>query len=325
MFQHNERFIKICLNLLGDNYLIKSLDGGINNQTYLIKNNIISYVLKKISNEPSPIFDRYLAEKQFLTLTTTTGCANTPKLIEFFDDDRILILEYIQPDNNKNNFYIDDNKIKDCIKFIKEINSNNSLSKKMISQNASESYSDLNGHINNIDSRLLYLNNSHLPIEYRDKASKLLLLLTEKWITLKNESLNFIINNPNQNFIDVSFYILSPSDFGFHNYIINNGNSYFIDFEFSGWDDPAKLYCDFIIQPKFRIPEIFYTELKQNFLNKEYLTYYGERLKVLYKLLYFKWHIIKYSFLNKNKYITNQFNKNNLLTLNLKENFNEIY
>lgn len=323
MPQHNERFIKICSDILGRNYLIESLTGGINNPTYLIKNNKKNYVLKKLTNEPSPTFDRYLAEKQFLTLTTTIGCTNTPKLIEFFDDDRILILEYIQPDNN--NLFIDDKKIKDCIKFIKEINLNKNLCVQLISQNASDSYSDLNSHINNINKRLLNLNAHHLPTIYKNNANELLLILKKKWLTLKNETLNFITNNPNQNFIDVSFNILSPSDFGFHNFIINNGKSYFIDFEFSGWDDPAKLYCDFILQPKFRIPEIFYSDLKNNILSIEYLTYYGERLKFLYKLLEFKWHIIKYSFLNNNKYMTNQYNKTNLLSLNHKEYLNELY
>ena len=38
-----------------------------------------------------------------------------------------------------------------------------------------------------------------------------------------------------------SDYILSPSDFGFHNIIIKDKKCYFIDFEYSGFDDPHKL------------------------------------------------------------------------------------
>jgi len=44
--------------------------------------------------------------------------------------------------------------------------------------------------------------------------------------------------------------ILSPSDFGFHNVIRRADDSLcFIDFEHAGWDDPAKLVADFILQP----------------------------------------------------------------------------
>jgi hypothetical protein len=44
---------------------------------------------------------------------------------------------------------------------------------------------------------------------------------------------------------------LSPSDFGFHNAIRSSRDQKlrFIDFEYAGWDDPAKLVCDFFCQP----------------------------------------------------------------------------
>ena len=44
---------------------------------------------------------------------------------------------------------------------------------------------------------------------------------------------------------------LSPSDFGFHNVIRRPDGSFcFLDFEHAGWDDPAKLAADFILQPE---------------------------------------------------------------------------
>jgi len=43
---------------------------------------------------------------------------------------------------------------------------------------------------------------------------------------------------------------LSPSDFGFHNALREpSGRLRFLDFEYAGWDDPAKLVCDFANQP----------------------------------------------------------------------------
>lgn len=43
---------------------------------------------------------------------------------------------------------------------------------------------------------------------------------------------------------------LSPSDFGFHNAILSDEERLrFIDFEYAGWDDPAKMVCDFFCQP----------------------------------------------------------------------------
>ena len=46
--------------------------------------------------------------------------------------------------------------------------------------------------------------------------------------------------------IDKNEFILSPSDFGFHNALYSqNDNLIFHDFEYFGWDDPVKLISDF--------------------------------------------------------------------------------
>jgi hypothetical protein len=48
--------------------------------------------------------------------------------------------------------------------------------------------------------------------------------------------------------------ILSPSDIGFHNALRTPGGELvFIDFEYFGWDDPAKLISDFVLQPEVQL------------------------------------------------------------------------
>ena len=48
---------------------------------------------------------------------------------------------------------------------------------------------------------------------------------------------------------------LSPSDFGFHNSLLDDqGHVVFVDFEYAGWDDPAKLVCEFFYHPAFPLP-----------------------------------------------------------------------
>ncbi|MEK6236903.1 MAG: aminoglycoside phosphotransferase family protein, partial [Planctomycetales bacterium] len=46
----------------------------------------------------------------------------------------------------------------------------------------------------------------------------------------------------------------SPSDFGFHNALATDRGLVFLDFEYAGWDDPAKLICDFFCQPAIPAP-----------------------------------------------------------------------
>ena len=56
--------------------------------------------------------------------------------------------------------------------------------------------------------------------------------------------------------LDFALRCLSPSDFGFHNTLMEgSGVIRFLDFEYAGWDDPAKLTCDFANQPDMLLPE----------------------------------------------------------------------
>jgi tRNA A-37 threonylcarbamoyl transferase component Bud32 len=325
MFEQTEQFKNICSEILGHNYNTNKLNGGINNPTYLINNKKNSYVLKKINSNPSSLFDRYVAEKQFLNLTNIISGINTPKLLYSFDTERVLILEYIKPDNAEYIPNIDQNKINECVNFINKINLDKELGKKIITQNASDSYLDLTGHIENIDFRLKNFSTNHISEQYKESAENLLYLLKAKWIILRIDAFSFLEKNIIQNSIDQNYLKVSPSDFGFHNIIIKNNSNYFIDFEFSGWDDPAKLYCDFILQPKFPIPSSFHQLLKEQLIGKDYISKYEKRIDLLYKILKFKWLTIKYAFLNETKYKLKQFNHNNLFNLNSKEYLNEIH
>ncbi|MDA1192834.1 MAG: aminoglycoside phosphotransferase family protein, partial [Candidatus Poribacteria bacterium] len=62
--------------------------------------------------------------------------------------------------------------------------------------------------------------------------------------------------------LDASERCLSPSDFGFHNALrLADGSLRFVDFEYAGWDDPAKLVCDFLCQPAIPVPSARYGQV----------------------------------------------------------------
>jgi thiamine kinase-like enzyme len=84
---------------------------------------------------------------------------------------------------------------------------------------------------------------------------------------------------------------LSPSDFGFHNALREPcGKLRFVDFEYAGWDDPAKLICDFFCQPAVPVPvkfwEMFVTMLTEDAPNPEFERSRTELLLPVYRM---KW------------------------------------
>ena len=83
---------------------------------------------------------------------------------------------------------------------------------------------------------------------------------------------------------------LSPSDFGFHNVLRVDGSLFFVDFEYAGWDDPAKLICDFGCHPEIPVSDEYLQALKNSFYpyleNAENSIHRSEILMPLYRL---KW------------------------------------
>jgi hypothetical protein len=84
--------------------------------------------------------------------------------------------------------------------------------------------------------------------------------------------------------------ILSPSDFGFHNTLLHEGRLSFVDFEYAGFDDPAKLLCDFRCQPELPVSEgqgqQFCDELSRALPNGEAIVHRAELVLPVHRL---KW------------------------------------
>jgi len=90
------------------------------------------------------------------------------------------------------------------------------------------------------------------------------------------------------------FWILSPSDFGFHNVIRTRDDGYyFIDFEYFGWDDPAKLISDFVWHPGMKLSmkmKRFWVERMSQLYTRDYTL--RDRLVYYLPLIGLRWCLI---------------------------------
>ncbi|MTJ92995.1 MAG: phosphotransferase [Desulfovibrio sp.] len=83
-------------------------------------------------------------------------------------------------------------------------------------------------------------------------------------------------------------FIVSPSDFGFHNALRIQDGVVFVDFEYAGRDDPVKTVCDFVCQPEIPVEEDeleTMTDSLETFDAKKIL----QRAKMLLPLHRIKW------------------------------------
>ena len=87
---------------------------------------------------------------------------------------------------------------------------------------------------------------------------------------------------------------LSPSDFGFHNALRRDESQIvFLDFEYFGWDDPAKMICDFLMHPAAGLPESLRREFVRDMVGGlDDGQYLAGRVEALYPLIGLKWCMI---------------------------------
>lgn len=110
------------------------------------------------------------------------------------------------------------------------------------------------------------------------------------WLRLKASLLEVLRQTQTSYLLPMEDRIISPSDFGFHNVLENQGELFFLDFEYAGWDDPAKLICDFICQPELPVTQSqgqqFRDELLSVLPNSDELKHRVELLLPVHRL---KW------------------------------------
>lgn len=87
---------------------------------------------------------------------------------------------------------------------------------------------------------------------------------------------------------------LSPSDFGFHNGLETPaGEIFFLDLEYFGWDDPAKMICDFLLHPAMDLSDAHKRQFVRSLMEDlPFLQELGPRVEAFYPLFGLKWCMI---------------------------------
>lgn len=236
--------------------------GGGNNRVHVLKDGGL-WLLKEYFHHPDDPRDRLGTEFAFLTYLCDQGIRQIPKP---YGQDRQLHLglyEYIdgsapEPDS------LTDKDIVQAASFIKSINAQREKAVNLL-PSASEAWFTLADHLSGIERRLNRLH-QHMTIEDElDRAAGEFVAgsLTKAWQRVKEE----ICENTAGRLMEELPLVdrcLSPSDFGFHNAFRTEKGLVFYDFEYAGWDDPAKLVCDFFCQVKVPVPMMYFSSILES-------------------------------------------------------------
>ena len=233
------------------NFKLTPLQGGRNNKVFRLDADGKSFLLKSYFFSPQDSRDRLYHEFSFTNFAWTCGIYTVPKPFASLPERRIALYEFIDglPANQR---VTNKEDIRQASDFILSLHRHRANNLALELPAASEACFSIEEHVINTTKRISRLSQIELADDFDQSAKERIeRILKPLWcevsifIDMKKKKYPLIGRT-----LSFEERWISPSDFGFHNAVEEKeGRLRFIDFEYAGWDDPAKLLCDFSNQP----------------------------------------------------------------------------
>ncbi len=221
--------------LHADAVTLKPVTGGANNRIFHATSTAGEVIIKAYHFSTADQRDRFAAEQRFYHL----GLPQTAKPLAWDAENRLGAFEVIHGRKLAAD-EVSASDVDQCIEWIGELQSRREHPAASKVAQASDACPTMRDHISLLQRRVQRLVNAESDhTAFRAFVTDELVPCCEKIIA------GIDADGPPPP------RVLSPSDFGFHNALKDEaGRLWFLDFEYAGWDDAAKLLCDFFCQPQ---------------------------------------------------------------------------
>jgi hypothetical protein len=278
------------------NVIIDRIERTGNNKAAIVRTNNAIFFAKNYFNSTLDNRDRFNSEISFFEYSKECAPNFIPKIHAFDTVNKIILFENILGSSLKSDD-LNTEIISTAATFFSLLNRPEfkfSVGKKI--NTAAEACFSINSHLILIEQRIIKLENTVNNQLEEISASNIVNLIRTAFEQIKSSIFLFAHQNSVNIDLDIQINerVISPSDFGFHNCLIKeNKDLIFFDFEYSGWDDPAKVTGDFFSQLQVPVSEKYF----DTFVNiafdsltnkKELIT----RCKLLLPLYKIKWACI---------------------------------
>ncbi len=264
--EQTEKTEKIAVKLaagagIEGNIRLETLSGGGNNRGFRLYNELCSYFLKSYFRHEGDLRDRLGAEFAFSMFAWENGLRMLPRPVACDREYSIGLYQFVEGRKLEPGEVTEDH-VRQALQFYIELNRHKQHPYAQKLPTASEACFSINEHLLCVEQRLERLKR----IESEDSVDKeAVRFINKKLVKTWQTVCTNLVKQAERLGTDIRQRIsredecLSPSDFGFHNAILEaGGNLHFIDFEYAGWDDPAKMVCDFFCQLAVPVPFVFF-------------------------------------------------------------------
>jgi len=248
---------------------LRPLPAGGNNRLFRVDCGE-SYVLKRYFRHPLDPRNRFSAETRFSSFLWRNGIRNVPEPIAGDPIMSVALFGFVEGEKIGRDG-IDGEHVAQALDFLEEINRHRGEEFAAGLAAASEACFSVTDHLELLDARIARLariGGSAEPFS-RD-------VLSIRWPKIRAAAMKRAGSDAGR-VLFAHERCLSPSDFGFHNALRRpDGRLAFLDFEYAGWDDPAKLVCDFFCQVECPVP----FEHFEDFMNR-IAPWFGDPARVI--------------------------------------------
>jgi len=232
---------------------LKPLPGGANNRSFRVVAQDACAFLKVYFQHAEDPRDRLGTEFSFSTFAWSHGLRCLPEPLAADHELGLGLYEFIDGQTLQPHEATEE-KVQQALAFYLELNSHRLADGAETLPKASEASFSLSEHLACVGRRIERLSGvkGDTGIDH-EAASFISRQLTPAWDRVAESTARRAseLGLDREGQIPDREHCLSPSDFGFHNAILTDqGRLRFMDFEYAGWDDPAKMVCDFFCQPK---------------------------------------------------------------------------
>jgi hypothetical protein len=248
----SEKLINVLMRLFARqdvNILAKS--GGGNSVVYCVAAGGEKYAVKSYPPYAPGKRDRLASEVLVYQFLNQNQIASVPRLINFSEVDRLLVMEWIEGVTPET-YTLND--IEQAIDFIEAIAALNHEPAAKEIPLAAEACLSLATLINQVTSRYerLEVNADHEPMLNDFLVNEFLPVFADCRQRAREGYMQARMNTELDLANDKRSLI--PADFGFHNAMRDAaGRLHFFDFDYFGWDDPVKLLADILWHPKMQL------------------------------------------------------------------------
>lgn len=269
-------------------YSLQPLIGGANNRVYSIQTHNRRFVLKAYFYDPEGGRDRLDSEFSFLRYVWTRGIRSVPEPLASLPDSQFALYEFVRG-RKLLPHEVTAERIAEALDLFISANQRLELPDLSGLPMAYGACFTAEAHVEQIENRVSRLLTSIAGSDNESLQAKRFVETT--LLPAFDRFRRVLLAEMGESSGIAAGGCLSPSDFGFHNAILGDDDKLiFIDFEDAGYDDPAKLVCDFFCHPALPAGE----EHLRNFAKSVCRAFpedksLGKRITLLLPLYRIKW------------------------------------